>query len=483
MKFLDEIKLCFGHSLLVGNAPTKLTLEQISNAATKQQVQEVERFGIFETSTPNYTTYYPDVTAADLVPQEGDFIEPIFRALSEVIVHKNSNPIDFGVGNVLKASMSKLLGQTINVDHETATGNAIGAVSDVFWQDSYKAGNITVPAGINAKLKIDGKSNPRLARGIMMDPPSIHSTSVTVAFLWEKSHGGIPDQDFFSKLGSFDKDGQMYRRIATMVKAFREISLVGHGADPFAMKVDENGKIVNPKYANTVYNSAAARAIGMKELIKNEKFFFFDYREDVILNSENHTIPLEFNEEETSNTEDMKELALALGLAETATAAEILAALTAVKTKGDSVATLQADVTRLNGEITTLKAGTPSAADIAELAALRTATTERLTARRAEVLASYNRTTKTPKEAITAAIAGADLATLAILEETYKADIERLFPATCKKCGGKEISRASATVANESDDNNPEEGFMDRILEKKRNEGLVMSGSTSVAKK
>ena len=98
--------------------------------------------------------------------------------------------LDFKTFNrdVLKKSMQMLIGQTINIDHEIAVGNAIGAVSEVFWQPAYKTkSGIEVPAGINAVLKIDGKSNPRIARGVMMDPPSIHSNSVTVRFKWEPS--------------------------------------------------------------------------------------------------------------------------------------------------------------------------------------------------------------------------------------------------------------------------------------------------------
>ena len=35
-----------------------------------------------------------------------------------------------------------LLGQTVNCDHETNIGNAIGAVSQVIWQDEYKDGSL-----------------------------------------------------------------------------------------------------------------------------------------------------------------------------------------------------------------------------------------------------------------------------------------------------------------------------------------------------
>ena len=68
-----------------------------------------------------------------------------------------------------------LVGQTVNCDHSTDVANAIGSVKQTFWQESFKQDGIVIPAGINGVLKIDAKANPRLARGILMDPPSIHS--------------------------------------------------------------------------------------------------------------------------------------------------------------------------------------------------------------------------------------------------------------------------------------------------------------------
>jgi hypothetical protein len=117
----------------------------------------------------------------------------------------------------------------------------MGAVKDVMWEESYKTpGGIVIPSGINARMKLDGKSHPRVARAIMMDPPSIHSTSVTVQFLWEMSHN-LSQEEFFKKLGTFDKDGKQINRVASLVKRYHELSLVGHGADPYAQKITQSG--------------------------------------------------------------------------------------------------------------------------------------------------------------------------------------------------------------------------------------------------
>lgn len=248
-KLTGEVRLSSAHCVVMPHRPKKVKTEDIGRHLKEGSSSDIVSFGLFETASPNYTTFYPDVTPEDFNPKDEDFINPIFRLLSETIVAKY-RPIDFTKKGVLKASMKLLLGQTINIDHEMAVGNAIGSVSEVYWQESYKTtSGIIVPAGINGTLKIDAKSNPRIARGIMMEPPSIHSNSVTVRFKWEPSHKFEDDSDFYRKVGTYDKDGELVRCVVTEIKSYSETSLVSHGADTFAQKVNDKGEIVNPKYA------------------------------------------------------------------------------------------------------------------------------------------------------------------------------------------------------------------------------------------
>lgn len=454
--FFDEIKLAFGYNLVMGNCPSKLTLERVAEKC-EQHPTDVESYGLFDTSQPNYTTYYNDITADDLTPKDSDFIEPIYRALSEVIVHKNWNPVDFSMGGVLKKSMPLLMGQTIYPDHEPATGNALGAVSGVGWQNAYTTPNgIKVPAGINAKMKVDGKSNPRIARGIMMDPPSIHSTSVTVQFLWDKSHA-LDDNEFFSKLGTFDKDGKMIRRIATSVKNYKELSFVPRGADPYAQKTDEKGRIVNPQYAHIAYNSEQ-----LTEFRKTSKFFYFDWKQDVLANSEN-TIPIESND---NNNEKMKEILLAFAAAlgvtgENPTQEAVLAAITTRSTEltnaqsqvtqlTATATTNQAEITRLKAletELIALKASNPTAAQLTALEAFKT---QVLTDKRAKVTEVYNKLKDNkPDTSITTMIAAAEGPALDALLTEYQTQLEAKFPAKCGKCGSTSITRASAVNPGE----------------------------------
>jgi hypothetical protein len=450
MPYKDTIRLSFAHNLIVGNVPAPVELEKFSGILEKESKLDLESFGIFETASPNYSTYYPDVTAEDLNPKDGEFIEPIYRALSEVIVHKQWNPIDFSLNNVLKNSMSLLKGQSVYIDHETAVGNAVGAIKDVFWQGSYKVnGNgILVPAGINARLKVDGKSNPRIARGILMDPPSIHSTSVTVEFLWEKSHASLSTEEFFRALGTYDKEGQMIRRIATKVSRYHEISLVGHGADPYAQKVNKDGSITNPKYADISNNS---------EEKQKQKFFSFDFKSEIIQNSE-RTIPDESNtsEDQVGNTENdhnkntptmnfLEKLAQHLGLPATATEAEIEAKL---KEQLTALQTKTAEVTTLTEAKAQLEKDKP---DVTNLQAFQTNV---LTAKRAEVTRLYKIAFKEPQESILTMINSAPWEALTALEKQYGEQAEAIAPLSCTKCGSTEVSRASSKQENTDEGGN-----------------------------
>ena len=460
----------------------------------KDQSKEViEKFGLFDANTANYNNYYPDVTAEDLAPKEEDFINPTFRALSEVIVHKEWNPVDFGVGDVLKKSMNLLMGATVNVDHEFAVGNAIGAVNSVFWSESYKDKGIPVPAGINAKLKIDGKSNPKLARGVMMDPPSIHSTSVTVQFLWDKSHPELSGEEFFSKVGSFDKDGKLIRRIATKVKRYHEISLVSHGADPYAQLVKEQ-KIINPVWGNVSYNSV------QPSHKKAQSYFFFDYQTNLISNEEytpeKFTIPTESNNnsQQQNKKSGMKRsqlimLAAIIGLtfpkaAEGANDAETDATqeeLNQYQTKLAEVMNLnntqaqtlqenQTELTRLRGIETKYNTESASFAASTALQTFKDNATKKL---RDKVKASYTKLKGSEALAeVTAMIENGSFEVLTALDMQYTKELDEKFPASCAKCGSTQISRASAKVGGKKEGIEENGDFNTKFKKKLSTSGL-----------
>lgn len=462
----ESIILNAGHSLIMSHKPEKIKMDQV-NDKLEQAPQEVSSFGLFDRSTPNYTTYYPEVTPEDLSPENSEFIEPIFRMLSNVTVHAPFNPIFFP-SDVLKKSMYKMVGQTINIDHEMAVGNAIGTVKSVQWQNAYTANGVKVPAGFNAVLKIDGKSNPRIARGIMMDPPSIHANSVTVKFAWKPSHPKLTEDEFFNQLGTFDKNGKLIQKIATEIKAYHETSLVSHGADPFAQKVDENGKIVLPKYASDRYPLSD----------QSMAFYSWDWKnlevgdiDEVIINTSSESLHINNNNQQ--NSENMEELLKFLetffGLeADSLTEENVQEKLgeidfAALKAKADQadapVVVLDLEgVEAIENEVTTLrefKDGVPE--NLEAQIALATVGQTAIDQLRAETKRLYGLTIEGGKEDVNilAVIEGADFKTLQSLHNQYDEAVENDLQLTCNECGSHEFTRASADPGQQGDDKTP----------------------------
>lgn len=449
------IRLNSGHSMYLGNKPDVITTEMLNVMLSSAKNKSFEQFGLFESSSPNYTTYYPDVTADDLAPKDEDFITPIFRALSATVVWKGYKPIDFSKPGVLKAAMNLLIGQTINIDHETATGNAIGSVRSVAWQESYTDKGITVPAGINAEFLIDGKSNPRIARGIQMNPPSIHSNSVSVRFEWEPSHALKDDNDFYNKLGTKDDKGNLYRLIVTKVLQFSETSLVSHGADAYA-QIIRDGKINNPVYASGVYKFSHKDDKG--EEIKYSHTL--DYKTDLSLDLSSAAIPTDINnnQNEEQNQLNMNVLEILTeklqlkDVTEENFSEKLQGFLDAQKTeKENSVSEVQnkldeanTEKERLSTEVETFK---PKAEAYDSL----------ISNQREEAKKLYNLSKGDKADAaILTMLENVDATALESLMAGYKEELELKFPSSCQSCGSTEITKK--TSLNEDEEEEKEGG-------------------------
>ena len=467
---IETIKLIGGHALIMGHRPEKITLSKMVEKLEKDG-QEFSKLGLFDSSTPNYTTYYPDVTVEDLIPKDNEFIEPVFRLLSNVTVQHGYNPIHFPV-DVLKQSMYKLIGQTINIDHETALGNAIGTVKSVEWQNAYTKDGIKVPAGINGVLKIDGKSNPRIARGIMMDPPSIHSESVTVNFQWVKSHPNMSDEEFRNKLGTVDEKGKLIEKVASKIIAYHEISLVGHGADPFAQKIGKDGKIVNIKYAGSRTGQLSDDGISGESMA-------WDWK-DLPLQSFNgvETILNSYTEDENlnnNNEQNQLEMEGLLRLFETMfgltvnslTAENHKAELAKFKTGYDAIVlkASKADepitilglsgVVAIEKEINDLRSFKETVpANLSELQSLASVATTVITELRDDTKRLYKLSLgdkgKEDTNIITI-INAADYKSLTSLHKQYNDVTEGLFEFVCE-CGSHNVTRASAKGSKGSEE-------------------------------
>ena len=461
---MESMIIGSGHTIMAGFLPKGVEPQTFSENFYKWNhvsQESVEKLGLFG-SDIDYNTYYPGLTKEDLTPNSDEFIEPVFRLLSSTIVSKNWNPTDFGQPGVLKASMKLLLGQTVNCDHSTDIGNAIGSVSQVMWQEAYKDGNFVIPAGINGVLKIDGKANPRIARGILMDPPSIHSNSVTVQFKWDKSHPGMDDRDFWNKLGTYDEKGNMIRKVVTEVVRYLETSLVSHGADSFAQKIGEDGKIINPEFAKRTWTSFAEYQEDTKKA-----YYFTDFKDDYKSfqesndTPENNINPLNTNKKESTMTlaEFLESLygdnmlSLAEGQEKTAEVA-----LQMVKDLVHGKNDLQNKVDNLTTEKNTLAEQVSNKdAEIANLTAMATVGKNHIASLRETTVANYKKLKGDAADETIITMLNAEttgLQTLISLNKDYQAQLEEKFPLTCSHCGSHDISRGSSV--QEPDKNDPD---------------------------
>lgn len=475
---MESMIIGSGHTIMAGFLPKGVEPRTFSENFYKWNhvsQESVEKLGLFG-SDIDYNTYYPGLTKEDLTPNSEEFIEPVFRLLSSTIVSKNWNPTDFGQPGVLKASMKLLLGQTVNCDHSTDIGNAIGSVSQVMWQEAYKDGNFVIPAGINGVLKIDGKANPRIARGILMDPPSIHSNSVTVQFKWDKSHPGMDDRDFWNKLGTYDEKGNMIRKVVTEVVRYLETSLVSHGADSFAQKIGEDGKIINPEFAKRTWTSFAEYQEDTKKA-----YYFTDFKDDFKSfqesndTPENNINPLNTNKKESTMTlaEFLESLygdnmlSLAEGQEKTAEVA-----LQMVKDLVHGKNDLQAKVDNLTTEKNTLAEQVSNKeAEIANLTAMATVGKNHIASLRETTVANYKKLKGDAADETIITMLNAEttgLQTLVSLNKDYQAQLDEKFPLTCSHCGSHDVSRGSSVQEPKEDPNttqNSEVNSTDDVIE------------------
>lgn len=461
---LDSMVIGQGHTIMAGYIPEAVGAKAFSENYYKWKnptPDSIAQFG-FWGGDIDYNTYYPNLDKSELTPKDEEFIEPMFRLLSETIVSKNWNPTDFGQNGVLKASMKMLLGQTVNCDHETNIGNAIGAVSQVMWQESYKDGSFTIPAGINGILKIDGKANPRIARGILMEPPSIHSNSVTVQFKWDKSHPQMEDNEFYQKLGTYDSKGVMVRRMVTEIVRYLETSLVSHGADSFAQKIGSDGKIINPTFAKRTWASYEEYRDD-----KSKQYFFTDYKSDLTSYQEKDDTQGSFNDNDAkdnhSNKNNMNELQkfleslfgdnmLTLEEGKEMNQENVIACIqTLVSSRNElqtSVDNLTTEKTSLTEQITNLNA------EVANLKEMATVGKNHIASLRENAVETYRKLMGDKVDETIVTMLNAEttgITTLISLTKDYQARLEEKFPLTCSKCGSKDVNRASSIAEDDTE--------------------------------
>jgi len=171
-------------------------------------------------------------SAADLQPQDQDFIYANFRALSKSYI-----PLiytDFSKDDVLQQSVPLLKGQTVYPDHLHRVEAWLGVVTDSVWDETLRPD----APGINTTWKIDALANPKIARGLMMRPPALHSSSVYVVYSYEMSHPDMKPYQFWDMIGE-EVDGRIVCLVANQILAYYEHSLVWQGADSSSKSITD----------------------------------------------------------------------------------------------------------------------------------------------------------------------------------------------------------------------------------------------------
>jgi len=446
----ETITLTSGRSLITPNTTDKFK-HCVGKSCQVLTKENVDQFGLFETNSPNFNTYYPDVTAEDLKPQEDEFIYPVFRALTATSIRKYL-PIDFSKAGVLKGSMNKLEGISIMTDHEMNTGNVLGAVKSAVWQDEYKVDGLTVPAGINVTLAIDGKSHPQIARGIMMNPPSYHSVSVTVSYMWEWSHALKDDQDPYMLWGSTMADGEVLRKVATEIAIYQEISIVPLGADPFARLVTD-GTMTNPQFVKDRQSLSAS--FSEAGLLDQGYINYAQFGE----NSPHFINP---NIDDDMNVSEFME---SLGLGKDTTEVQLKEQLVALNAKASTLDKLIAKKEDINEEsLQNLIDNQKSEEDVATLKFVEDNAgkdklteaiefqTNSLTEKRKKAVNFYKLTKgDDAKDTIIETINNSNGETLDEFLSQNQAEYEEKVPLTCSKCGSEEVSRKASAKEDLTD--------------------------------
>jgi hypothetical protein len=283
-------------------------------------------------------------------------------------------------------------------------------------------------------------------------------------YAWEWSHPKLDENELYSKWGTFDKEGELIRKVVTEIKLYSEISIVPLGADPFA-RLLKDGKVTNPEFVldrqslseNLTTNNA------MKESVVNfqevAQFSEFKYN---------------------PKTEDMTfaELMAKLGQDPKLTEDQFITEF--AKLKGDEIALAALKVVSPTIDpvaLQTMVGNAKSEEDISiltfaaenggkeKLTAAATFFTTALTAQRIEAVKFYKLTQgDKAKEEIVTAINTSNGTTLSAFEDQYKAEYEAAVPLACTACGSEEVSRKTSKTVNPAE---VRESFIESLHAKK----------------
>ena len=410
--------------------------------------------------TANFS--FDDVAPENYVPKDGEFIEIDARALSNVIVAPNTYRATEFPAEVLKAAMGFLVNKNFFSDHLDYTENSKGVVISSTWQDSYIQDGEIVPGGINVVLRIDTVSEPKLARKILSG--ELAAVSVGVEFTWTASHPFDNIWDFYDKIGTYDENGVMIRRIAKEITQFRELSIVPIGADPFACVIKED-KLTRIDKARA--SKAMLSMFSDKESFEPKKAGDSNNTETIgALQVE--TLNFALHEKNKQINNDMnKELLKLLGLSETATFDEAKNAIikavesvnltqekyNALVTEKEALQTqLNDTIEREKDAITAKQSAEALLAEakesVAKYETFAVKYNEQIAQRKERIKATYQ-ATNNASAAFLALIDKAEDTQLSELEKEFGVGLVQNLGVCCESCGGEKFTTKKPQVNEE----------------------------------
>jgi hypothetical protein len=245
----------------------------LANIPTQKVDEKTEKFlsnaslYLWNNASRNHSNVNTEVSTDNILPVESQFVNATFRALSQI--HLVNRGLDFSGKGVLEAAVELLQGKTVYPNHDYLDiNNALGSVSNAYWDA--KGENSNGIPGINAEIKIDALCNFKIARGLLMQPPSINAASLSIVFEFEYSHPDLVEKGRFWDLLGEEVEGSIVRLIVTKIINILEMSLVFLGEDPTARH--HNAEIGSDKTdENTAETQDKKENLSASEETKGEK--------------------------------------------------------------------------------------------------------------------------------------------------------------------------------------------------------------------
>ncbi|WP_338761813.1 hypothetical protein WAF17_16325 [Bernardetia sp. ABR2-2B] len=148
---------------------------------------------------------------------------------------------------VLQEAAHKWNENVLRLDHRLATKELVGTISQVWFDDGTIQDGVRIPSGVNGYFKINRTEFSKEVELLQSDPAGIRYTSAGISFEFEPSHEFEDDWDFWRQVGKTINGEYVHFKITNIEEVFEQ-SLVWEGADPCAVRLEEENDEVIFKY-------------------------------------------------------------------------------------------------------------------------------------------------------------------------------------------------------------------------------------------